>query len=97
MWNVLENGYLDPHAMTRIDFSKERGRVSRDQFPLFYGKIVFQLAVAADDGLIACFFFIIMKLPMMDRETNFSLRHPKLGPNFTIDFQSIFQFVYISI
>ena len=28
MWNVLENGYLDPHAMTRIDFSKERGRVS---------------------------------------------------------------------
>ena len=34
MWNVLENGYLDPHAMTRIDFSKERGRVSYNQFPL---------------------------------------------------------------
>ena len=33
MWNVLENGYLDPHAMTRIDFSKERGRVSYNQFP----------------------------------------------------------------
>lgn len=30
MWNVLENGYLDPHAMTRIDFSKERGRVYID-------------------------------------------------------------------
>ena len=72
MWNVLENGYLDPHAMTRIDFSKERGRVSLGQFPLFYGKIVFQLA--ADDGLIACSLFIIMKLPMMDRETNSSLR-----------------------
>lgn len=36
MWNVLENGYLDPHAMTRIDFSKERGRVSY-QFPLQFG------------------------------------------------------------
>jgi hypothetical protein len=33
MWNVLENGYLDPHAMTRIDFNKERGRVSYNQFP----------------------------------------------------------------
>ena len=90
MWNVLENGYLDPHAMTRIDFSKERGRVSRDQFPLFYGKIVFQLdsvnsVVAADDGLIACSLFIIMKLPMMDRETNFSLRYPiHFRTNFTI-------------
>ena len=40
MWNVLENGYLDPHAMTRIDFSKERGRVSYNQFPLdFMGKL----------------------------------------------------------
>ena len=27
IWNVLENGYLDPHAMTRIDFHKERGKV----------------------------------------------------------------------
>ena len=40
MWNVLENGYLDPHAMTRIDFSKERGRVSYNQFPPnFMGKL----------------------------------------------------------
>ena len=90
MWNVLENGYLDPHAMTRIDFSKERGRVSRDQFPLFYGKIVFQLAVAADDGLIACFFFIIMKLPMMDRETNFSLRYPNSVPILQLIFNQFF-------
>ena len=27
-WNVLENGYLEPHANTRIDFHKERGKVS---------------------------------------------------------------------
>lgn len=27
MWNVLENGYLEPHANTRIDFNKERGKV----------------------------------------------------------------------
>ena len=29
MWNVLENGYLEPHANTRIDFHRERGKVSR--------------------------------------------------------------------
>lgn len=28
VWNVLENGYLEPHANTRIDFNKERGKVS---------------------------------------------------------------------
>jgi len=28
MWNVLENGYLEPHANTRIDFNRERGKVS---------------------------------------------------------------------
>ena len=27
MWNVLENGYLEPHANTRIDFHRERGKV----------------------------------------------------------------------
>jgi len=27
MWNVLENGYLEPHANTRIDFTRERGKV----------------------------------------------------------------------
>ena len=29
MWNVLENGYLEPHANTRIDFHRERGKVRR--------------------------------------------------------------------
>ena len=29
MWNVLENGYLEPHANTRIDIYKERGKVGR--------------------------------------------------------------------
>ena len=42
MWNVLENGYLDPHAMTRIDFSKERGRVSYNQFPLLLLSCVYE-------------------------------------------------------
>ena len=27
MWNVLENGYLEPHDNTRIDIYKERGKV----------------------------------------------------------------------
>ena len=31
MWNVLENGYLEPHANTRIDFHRERGKVSMRQ------------------------------------------------------------------
>lgn len=30
IWNVLENGYLEPHANTRIDFNKERGKVYLD-------------------------------------------------------------------
>ena len=29
MWNVLENGYLEPRANTRIDFHRERGKVRR--------------------------------------------------------------------
>jgi hypothetical protein len=28
IWNVLENGYLEPHNISRVDFNKERGRVS---------------------------------------------------------------------
>jgi hypothetical protein len=27
VWNVLENGYLEPHNISRVDFNKERGRV----------------------------------------------------------------------
>jgi len=27
IWNVLENGYLEPHNVSRVDFNKERGRV----------------------------------------------------------------------
>ena len=60
MWNVLENGYLDPHAMTRIDFSKERGRVSYNQFPPnFMGKLFSNCSTSRstpddDDGLMAC-------------------------------------------
>ena len=30
MWNVLENGYLEPHANTRIDFHRERGKVRHE-------------------------------------------------------------------
>jgi len=32
VWNVLENGYLEPHNVSRIDFNKERGRVSMKHF-----------------------------------------------------------------
>ncbi len=41
IWNVLENGYLEPHNVSRIDFNKERGRVrtlirvTRKNCPIF--------------------------------------------------------------
>ena len=28
MWDVMQNAYMEPHAATRIDFHKERGKVS---------------------------------------------------------------------
>ena len=37
LWNVLENGYLEPHANTRIDFNRERGKV---RFPPWVFRIV---------------------------------------------------------
>lgn len=65
MWNVLENGYLDPHAMTRIDFSKERGRVSYNQFPLLLYYLV-SMRILWEN----CFPIVVIKKRERDYSSN---------------------------